>query len=123
MKAISFIKNNAMAMVAGAAIVVFSSFKLAEKIIFPADEVWFEFNSSLNPGDSGYETAITTPSNYTNTGSATNPSQCSSTPKVCAVKAEPDGSGHVSVSTLNSLKADMLNPSSSNPAISKKPND
>lgn len=123
MKAITFIKKNAMALVATIAILGFSSFKLVEKFDQPIDEVWFEFNSTLNPGDSGYDSALTNPSNYSNTGSPTNPSQCSSTPKVCAIKAEPDASGHITAATLNSLKTDMLNPSSTNPAISRKPND
>lgn len=71
MKAISFIKNNAMAMVAGAAIVVFSSFKLAQ-----ADTYWFEVDASGN-----ITNHISGPS-----------SSCPDTdkPQVCAIELDQD---------------------------------
>ena len=46
MKIIQILKNNAMLLIAGLAIVGFSSFKLAK-----ADTYWFEVDASGNIGD------------------------------------------------------------------------
>ncbi len=122
MKLIEIIKKHGMLLVAGLAVIGFSSFKMIEKTTF--SEVWFTFNSPLNPSDGvAYEEAVLEPSNYTNTGSPTNPVGCNDTQKVCAISAEPDANGNIPQATLDMHESDLLNPASTNPNISRKLND
>jgi hypothetical protein len=64
----------------------FSAFKLAETKPSLDDEIWFMFDSEINPGEPGYEEALLEPTNYSSTGSASAPTSCQPGAKVCAVR-------------------------------------
>lgn len=116
------LKSYITAIVAVAVIFGFSAFKAVEKVTMT--EVWFTFDSELNPEDGeAYEEAVLDPSNYTNTGLPTNPEDCDDTQKVCAINAEPDTNGDIPQATLDMHESDLLNPASTNPNITRKLND
>lgn len=112
-----FIRKNILAVLAVALITGFSAFKAVEKATLA--EVWFLFDSPLNPGDAGYEDAVTNPDNYIYTEATSAPDDCEDTERVCAVKATPDSNQEIPQSVLTSLESDLLNPGSNHPSIAK----
>lgn len=61
-----------------------------EQAVKTATEVWFIFNSPLNPEDAGYEDALQDEENYSSTNSSTPPNVCDEgEDKVCAIKTTP----------------------------------
>lgn len=87
MKLIEIIKKNGMLLVAGLAVIGFSSFKMIEKTKF-AGEKWFEYTNATNDNDES------NPANYVLTPSnGQNPPLCpTGDDETCAVHAQPQSS-------------------------------
>lgn len=87
---------------------------------------WFVFTSPLNPGDTGYEDALTDPSNYSPINSTNIPSECpEGDEKVCSILVTPDQDEpqRPDESELESLLPEMTNPQPNNSSIVFKPED
>lgn len=97
MRTIQLIKDNAMLLIAGLAIVGFSSFKMINQNSF-AGEKWFEYTNSTNDNDE------TNPANYQLTPSdgQNAPSCPTGDDETCAVHAQPQ-SGSPSLPNLSTV--------------------
>lgn len=122
MRLIEIIKQNIIAAVAVAMVVGFSAFKIADKSQNLDNEVWFTFDSELNPGDVGYDQDVLDPTKYTNTQNPGSPN-CPGLDKVCAVRAEPDVNGNIPQQTLDDLESELMDPLSTHSDIERKAND
>jgi len=97
MKILAILKKNVTAIVAGLAIIGFSSFKMINQNSF-AGEKWFEYTNSTNDNDE------TNPANYQLTPSdGQNPPSCpTGEDETCAVHAQPQ-SGNPSLPNLSTV--------------------
>jgi hypothetical protein len=87
---------------------------------------WYVFTSPLNPGDTGYEDALTNPSNYSPINSSSIPSECpQGEEKVCSILVTPDqdDSQRPDQSELDNLLDEMTNPHDEPSSVVFKPED
>ena len=97
-----------------------------EKANAKLDDVWFIFNSPLNPGDAGYNAALQDPDNYSPTHSSTPPTVCEEgEDKVCAVKTTPSSGDpdQPDSDELTALLPEMTNPDPDTNIVRLKPED